>query len=83
MISSLYPMEESKTDAEDGFVENIKGMTINDALTIVKEYMKNITPYRCEYDRYGNTVGAVMDKKDEFLIGLATLVVHLVEKEDV
>ena len=59
-------------------------MTTQDALIIVKEQMeKSLIPYQCCYDRGGNAIGAITDEKAELLLGLATLIVYLVEKEDV
>lgn len=58
-------------------------MTTQEALIIVKEQMENLIPYQCRYDRGGNAIGAITDEKAELLLGLATLIVYLVEKEDV
>ena len=58
-------------------------MTTQEALGVVKEYSKNISPYQCELNQYHETVRVITDSREEFLLGLATLVVHLVEKEDV
>jgi len=58
-------------------------MTTQEALTIVKEQMDNLTPYQCHYDKDGNVIGQITDNRAELLLGLSTLLVHLAEKEDV
>lgn len=83
MIASLYPHNESTTNAYDGFVEKEKVMPIDEALDIVKNYTKDLSPYSCTYDREGNATGAIVDSRAEFLLSLSTLIVYLVEKGDV
>ena len=56
---------------------------IKQSLIDVKEYANKICPYRFMQNENGDVIGQVLDKRDEFLLGLATLIIHLIEKEEV
>ena len=48
----------------------------------MKEYANDIHPYRFMQNENGDVIGQILDKRDEFLLGLATLVIHLIENEE-
>ena len=61
-----------------------KKMTIDEALVTVKKHIATHDAYVFTRDENGGLVAVTINREKEFLLALATLVVHLVEKgEDV
>lgn len=55
-------------------------MTIDEALVTVKNHLANHDAYVFTYDENGGLVAVTINREKEFLLALATLVVHLVER---
>ena len=53
-------------------------MQLKEALESVKRYSRNISPYTYNSE----DGGCMVNSKEEFLLGLATLIIYLIEKED-
>ncbi len=58
-------------------------MTIDEALVTVKNRIATNDAYTFNYDANGEIVSVKVNRESEFMLALATLVVHLMEKEDV
>lgn len=55
-------------------------MTIDEALVTVKNRIATNDSYTFNYDANGELVSVKVNRESEFLLALATLVVHLVER---
>jgi len=55
-------------------------MTIDEALVTVKKHTATNDAYVFRYDENGGIVAVAINREKEFLLALATLVVHLVER---
>ena len=55
-------------------------MTIDEALVTVKNRIATNDAYVFTYDENGGLTDIVINREKEFLLALATLVVHLVER---
>ena len=55
-------------------------MTIDEALVTVKNRIATNDAYVFTYDENGGLVAVTINREKEFLLALATLVVHLVER---
>ena len=55
-------------------------MTIDEALVTVKNRLATHDAYVFTYDENGGLVDVTINREKEFLLALATLVVHLVER---
>ena len=60
-----------------------KIMTIDESLSLVHERLATNDAYTFNYDANGELGSVKVNRESEFMLALATLVVHLMEKEDV